>query len=78
MVAAARIRQDRDGDGDVIVATWSGEVDYDDFRPRSLIQRRRHIRCVATDDVGRGGTGAARTSNEYEATAAMDIMVRRH
>ena len=41
-------------------------VDYDDFRPISLLQRRCHIRRVAIDD-GRGGNGAERTSNEHEA-----------
>ena len=76
MVAAARIGKGRDGDGVVIFATRSGEVDYDDSRSRSLHQRRCHIRRVAYDDAGRGGNGSAMTSNEYEATAAMDIMVR--
>ena len=56
---------------------WSCEVDYDDSRSISLHQRRCHIRRVAYDDAGRGGNGSAMTSNEYEATAAMDIMVRR-
>ena len=61
---------------------WSGdgEVDYDDFRPRSLLQRRCYIRRVANDDAGRGGNGAARTTtipNEHEAMVAMEIMVRR-
>ena len=55
----------------------SGEVDYDDSRSRSLHSRRCHIRRVAYVDAGRGGNGAARRSNENEATAAMDIMVRR-
>ena len=56
---------------------WSCEIDYDDSRSRSLHQRWCHIRCAANDDAGRGGNGSATTSNEYEATAAMDIMVRR-
>ena len=56
---------------------WSGEVNYDDFRPISLLQRRKHIRCVANDDAGRGGNGAARTTNEHEAMVAVEIMVRR-
>ena len=77
MVVAAGIGKGRDGDGDVSSRRWSGEVDYDDYRSRSLHQRRCHIRRVACDDAGRGGNGSATTSNEYEATAVMDIMVRR-
>jgi hypothetical protein len=77
MVAAARIGKGRDGDGDVSSRRWSGEVEYDDYRSRSLHQRRCHIRRVAYDHAGRGENCAARTSNEYEATAAMDNMVRR-
>ena len=77
MVVAARIGMGRDGDGDVSSRRWSGEVDYDDYRSRSLHQRRCHIRRVAYDHAGRGENCAARTSNEYEATAAMDNMVRR-
>ena len=77
MVVAARIGKGRDGDGNISSRRWSGEVDYDDYRSRSLHQRRWHIRRVAYDGAGRGENCAARTSNEYEATAATDIMVRR-
>ena len=51
---------------------WSGEVDYNDFWPILLIQRRCHIRCVANEMLKRGGNGAKRTSNEYEASYCSD------
>ena len=77
MVAAARITKDRAW-LEMATATsssqrWSGEVDYDDFRPIALLQRRCHIGRVTNDDAG----GMAEMVLQGQVTStAMDIMVR--